>query len=80
MPTPKSAELFERLVAARNRLNDITTQLKSIDDTESALNTDRHRILELRWNEAFYAFETAAKDFYEGVREIRSEIDSIRSE
>ena len=79
MPTPKSDVLFERLVMARNRLNEITKQLNTLDSHESPLKAEQRRLLELRWDEAFWAFEAATKVFYAGINEVGSEPEAIKS-
>ena len=71
MPTPKAAAIFERLVAARNRLNEITKQLNSL---EPQLGSENRRLLESQWDNAFRSFEAVTQEFYESVRQARDEL------
>ncbi len=71
MHTPKAAAIFEKLVAARNRLNEITRELNSL---EPQLGSENRRLLEMQWDNAFRSFEAITQEFYDTVREASGEM------
>jgi len=64
VPTPESAAAFDKLVAARVRLNEITKQL---NEAHAQMRTSmyarqRHSNLQQEWQQAFGEFEAATDD------------------
>ena len=82
VPTPESADAFDKLVAARTQLTDIT---KELNESEGGILSggraarDRHAQLQAKWEEAFLAFEAAAEEFSVAVKHIRDDIESFKN-
>jgi hypothetical protein len=73
MPTPKSAEAFARLVAARARLTEVTKLLnESHADFLSNGQAERQRHAELQagWDEAHLTFKQATDEFSATIKEL----------
>jgi hypothetical protein len=81
MPTPESAEVFSRLVAARARLNEVT---RLLNESHAGLQSDgnagrqRHAQLQREWEEAFRAFEKATDEFSATVKKLHQDVESHR--
>jgi len=81
MPTPESAAAFEKLVAARDRLTEITRRLNQAHPSES-VNADgfradvRYRDLQAEWDVAFREFEAATIAFTSLVKHMREDLDA----
>jgi hypothetical protein len=80
MPTPDSAEAFSRLIAARNRLSDITKQLNKLHSIPSLSKADaaRYKHLKAEWDEAFHEFEAASQAFTAGLKGFKDMMDSFQ--
>ena len=81
MPTPESAAAFAKLVAARDRLTEITRRLNQAHPSES-VNADgfradaiRYRDLQAEWDVAFREFEAATIAFTSLVKHMRDDLD-----
>jgi|SRR5678815_3165714 hypothetical protein len=81
MPTPESAAAFAKLVAARDRLTEITRRLNQAHPSES-VNADgfradvRYRDLQAEWDVAFREFEAATIAFTSLVKHMREDLDA----
>ena len=71
MPTADSTKAFERLVAARTKLNEITKQLNEVDEMSSAGRQAKAE-LQVEWDAAFREFEKATVEFYAVVTKIKT--------
>jgi len=81
MPTAEGAKAFEHLVAARERLNDVTRQLNEAHDRLAAGGQParlQYESLQREWDEAFRSFEAATDEFSATVRHLHDEIESAR--
>jgi hypothetical protein len=82
MPTAESAEAFAKLVAARDRLTEITRRLNQAHPSESVnadsfrADADRYRDLQAEWDAAFREFEAATIAFSSLVKHMRDDLDS----
>lgn len=76
---PESAEAFDRLVATRQRLNEITRKLNEAGPQMAAPGAAmgmkeaelRYRQLQSEWDEAFRDFESATNAFAATVMKLR---------
>jgi hypothetical protein len=81
MPTPESAEVFARLVAARARLTDITRLLNESHArllSEGKAGRQRHAELQAEWEEAFRTFEEATGEFSTIVKKLHQDVEEQR--
>ena len=82
MPTPESAEAFAKLVAARDRLTEITRRLNQAHPAEGVsaegfrADGARYRDLQVEWDAAFREFEAATAAFTSLVKHMREDLDS----
>lgn len=79
MPTHDSAESFDKLVAARSHLTEVTKHLNEAHgDLQLAGNTGRQRYAELQaeWQAAFTAFEKATDEFSATVNKLHQDVES----
>ena len=81
MPTPESAEAFAKLVAARDRLTEVTRRLNEAHPPDG-ISADgfredgvRYRDLQAEWDLAFRDFEAATHAFTSLVKHLREDID-----
>jgi hypothetical protein len=65
MPTPESAAAFEKLVAARERLLEITSLLNEAHTQINKGRAERQRFLDLQeqWDALHKAYKMATEDF-----------------
>jgi len=65
MPTPESAAAFEKLVAARERLLEITSLLNEAHAQINKGRAERQRFLDLQkqWDALHKAYKMATEDF-----------------
>jgi len=79
VPTHDSAEAFDKLVAARSHLTEVTKRLNEAHaDLQLAGNTGRQRYAELQaeWGAAFTAFEKATDEFAATVKKIHQDVEA----
>ena len=82
MPTPESAEVFYRLVAARTRLSEAS---KALNDCHANLASlplqsarERYHQLQDEWKEAFQAYEKATDEFSATVKRLHQDVEEHR--
>jgi hypothetical protein len=81
VPTPKSAEAFARLAAARSRLSDVTKRLNECHEmflAEGQAARERYAHLQMEWDEAFSAFEKATEEFSAIVKKLNQDVEAHR--
>jgi exonuclease VII small subunit len=74
MPTPESAEAFDKLTTARNRLLEVTKQLNdagSASPNGFLADAANYRHLQEGWKEAFHEFEAATQELAAIVKRLR---------
>jgi uncharacterized protein YukE len=71
MPTALGKATFEALMEARERFNELSSQLS---DTEKDRDSIEARELQRRWQEAFIEFEATTNRFHKIVQMYRDEI------
>ena len=76
MPTPESAAAFARLVEARNRLNEISAQLReAMASRKGALVDERIREIQGRWEAALDILEKAASKYSAELTRLHEKIE-----
>lgn len=78
MSPAENSAAFERLVATRARLNEITRLLNALRAHKDAKALARYRQLQEQWDTAFSAFETATREFSAAVSQMQEDVENHR--
>ena len=76
MPTSETDAAFATLIYARNRLNEISTELRNaIADETGILASERVREIQGRWQAALSVLEKAASEYAAALTRVQEDID-----
>ena len=81
MPNSENSDAFKNLVAARNRLNEITKRLNEAYAERFGSADARARYLQLQaeWDAAFRVYASMADTFCVAVKELPDQLKSVRN-
>ena len=78
MPNTENSDAFQNLVAARNRLNEITKRLNEAHEEEFSIRAEaRKHLLQAEWDAAFRAYASAADTFCVAVKALPGELKRL---